>query len=109
MLDRSKIVCTKDDLTKLKAVKDVPMCCKDAVLPKPLLTKHTIHCPIFEENTKQPYNKKLYFFCALALPFHGKQKLEEASSKTINLFIKRRDRLSPPQLHGVHLNDIAIV
>ena len=34
---------------------DVPMGCKDAVLPEPLLENHTINCLTFEENSRQPY------------------------------------------------------
>ena len=82
LLDRSKLVCTHDDLAKLKdflnktdviepcsrermnkkwrfykltnltvfaaLLKDIPMGCKDAVLPEPLLKNHTINCPTFE-------------------------------------------------------------
>ena len=88
LLDRSKLVCTHDDLAKLKdflnktdviesfsrerlntkwrfykltnltvfaaLLKDVPMACKHAVLPEPLLKNHTINCLTFEENTRQP-------------------------------------------------------
>ena len=78
LLDRSQLVCTKDDLTKLKnslnqtdviesctrervntkwrfykltnltvfaaLLKDIPMGCRDAVLPAPLLKNHTVNC-----------------------------------------------------------------
>ena len=84
LLDRSKLVCTHDDLAKLKdflkktdviescsrermntkwrfykltnltvfvaLLKDVPMGCKDAVLPEPLLKNQTINCLTFEDN-----------------------------------------------------------
>ena len=33
-------------------LKDVPMGCKNAVLPKTLLRKGTINCLVYEENTK---------------------------------------------------------
>ena len=90
LLDRSKFVCTHDDLAKLKdflnktdviescsrermntkwrfykltnliifaaLLKDVPMGCKNAVLPEPLLKNHTINSLTFEENTRQPHN-----------------------------------------------------
>ena len=43
------------DLTVFAAlVKDVPMRCKDAVLPEPLFKNCTINCLTFEENTTQP-------------------------------------------------------
>ena len=139
-LDRSKLVCTHDDLAKLKdflnktdviescsrerintkwrffklthltvfaaSLKDVPMGCKNAVLPEPLLKKHTINCLTFEENTRQPYNDNLCLFRALALHMHGNQRLEEKTSKLFNLFINKMDRLSPNQFQGVHMNDI---
>ena len=88
LLDRSKLVCTHDDLAKLKdflnqidviescsgermntkwkfykltsltvvavLLKDVPLGCKNAVLPEPLFKNHTINCLTFEENTGQP-------------------------------------------------------
>ena len=48
-------------------LKDVPMGCKNAVLPEPLLKNHTKNCLMFEENTRQPYNDNLCLFRALAL------------------------------------------
>ena len=99
LLDWSKLVCTHDDLAKLKdflnktdviefcsrermnkkwrfykltnvtvfaaSLKDVPMGCKDAVLPEPLLRNGTINCLTFEENTRQPYNDNCVFFVLL--------------------------------------------
>ena len=110
LLERSKLVCTHDDLAKLKdflnntnviescsrermntkwrfykltnlavfaaLLKDVPMRCKNAVLPEPLLRNHTINCRTFEESTRQPYNDNLCLFRALALHLHGTQRLE---------------------------------
>ena len=143
LLDRSKLVCTHDDLTKLKdflnqtyviesrsrermntkwrfykltnstvfaaLLKDVPMGCKNAVLPEPLLRNGTINCLTFEENTRQPYNDNLCLFRAPALHMHGNQQLEEEASKTFNLFINKMEGLSADQLQGVHMNDIPFV
>ena len=47
------------------SLKDVPMGCKDAVSPEPLLKNHTINCLTFEENTRKPYNKTCVFFVLL--------------------------------------------
>ena len=143
LLDRSKLVCTHDDLTKLKdflnktdvietcsrerintkwrfykltnltvfaaLLKDLPMGCKNAVLPDPLHKNHTINCLTFEENTRQPYNDNLCLFRALALHMHGNQRLEEETSKLFNLFINKMDGLSADHFQGVHMNDIPIV
>ena len=86
-------------------LRDVPMGCKNAVLPE----KHTINCLTFEENTREPYNDNLCLFRALALHLHGTQRLEEETSKLFNLFINKMDRLSDDQFQGVHMNDIPIV
>ena len=143
LLDRSKLVCTHDDLAKLKdflnktdviescsrermntkwrfykltnltvlaaLLKDVPMGCKNAVLPEPLLKNHAINCLTSEETTRQPYNDNLCLFRALALHMHGNQRLEEETSKLFNLFIKKMDGLSADQFQGDHMNDIPTV
>ena len=98
------------NLTVIAALlKDVPMGCRNAVLPKPLLKNHTINCLTFEENTGQPYNDKLCLFRALALHLHGTQRLEEETSEMFNFFINKLDGLSPNQLQGVQMIDIPIV
>ena len=89
--------------------KDVPLGCKNAVLPESLLRNHTINCLTFEENTRQPYNNNLCLFRAPALHTHGNQRLEEETSKLFNLFINKMDGLSPNQSQGVHMNDIPFV
>ena len=90
-------------------LKDVPMGCKDAVLPEPLLKRCTINCLTFEENTRQPYNDNLCLFRALALYLYGNQRLEGQTSKIFNLFIIKTDELSTDQFQGVHMNDIPFV
>ena len=85
------------------------MGCKNAVLPEPLLRNGTINCLTFEESTRQPYDHNLCLFRALALHLHGTQRLEEETSKLLNLFVKKMDGLSADQFQGVHINDIPIV
>ena len=143
LLDRSILVCTHDDLAKLKdflnktdviescsrdrmntkwrfykltnltvfaaLLKDVPMGCKNAVLPEPLLRNGTINCLTYEENTRQPYSDNWCLFRALALHMNGNQRLEEETSKLFNLFINKMDGLSADQFQGVHMNDILFV
>ena len=90
-------------------LKDVPMAGKDTVLPEPLLKNQTIICLTYGENTRQPNNDNLYFFCALALHLHGTQRLEEETSKLFNLFINKKDGMSPNHFQGVQMNDILFV
>ena len=91
------------------SLKDVPMGCKNAVLPEPLLKNCTINCLTYEEKTRQPNNDNLCLFRALALDMHGNQRLEEETSKIFNSFINKMDGLSPNQFKGIHMNDIPIV
>ena len=90
-------------------LEDVPMGCKNAVLPEPLLRNGTINCLTYEENTRQPYSDNLCLFRAPALHMHGNQRLEEETSKLFNLFINKMAGLSPNQFQGVQMNDIPIV
>ena len=90
-------------------LKDVPMGCKDAVLPEPLLRNCTNNCVTSEENTRQPYNDNLCLFPDLSLHLHGNQRLEEETSTLFNLFINKMDGLSTDQFQGVHMINILIV
>ena len=87
-------------------LKDVPMGCKDTVLPEPLLKNHNVICLTFERNTRQPYNDNLCLFRALALHLHGNEKLEEVTSKIFNLFLINGEEVDVSKFQGVHLNDI---
>ena len=87
-------------------LKDVPMGCKDTVLPEPLLKNQNVNCPNFERNTRQPYNDILCLFRALALHLHGNKKLEDETSKIFNLFPINREEGDVSKFQGVHLNDI---
>ena len=55
-------------------LKDVPMGCKETVLPEPLLKNHKVNCLTFERVTRQPYNHNLCLFRALAVHLHGNEK-----------------------------------
>ena len=70
------------------------MSCKDAVLPEPLMRNGTINCLKFEEKIRQPYNDNLCLCRCLALHLHGRQQLEELTSKICSLFFKKMDGLS---------------
>ena len=90
-------------------LRDVLMGCKDAVLPKRLLTNGTINCSAFGESTIQPDKDNLCVFRTLTLHLHGFQRLEEEISNFFQLFINKMDRHSPNHFRGVHINDISIV
>ena len=87
-------------------LKDVPMGCKDTVLPKPILRNGNVNCPTFEKNTLQPYNDNLCLFRVLALHLHGNRKLEEETSKIFNIFLNNSEERDPSNFQGVHMTDI---
>ena len=87
-------------------LKDVPMGCKDTVLPEPLLKNHNENCLTFERNTGQPYNDNLCLFRALSLNLHCNEKLEEETSKISNLFLNNCGEGNPSKFQGVHMTDI---
>ena len=65
---------------------DIPMGCKDTALPETLLKNHNVNRLTFERNARQPYNDNFRLFRALALYWHGNDKLEEETSKNFNPF-----------------------
>ena len=87
-------------------LKDVPMGCKDTVLPEPLLKNQNVNCHTYEQNTKKPYKDNLCLFKALALPLHGDERLEEEISKVFNFFLNSCGEADPSKFQGVHMTDI---
>ena len=111
--ERSNTKCRFFKLTNLTIfaalLKDIPMGCKDAVLPESLLKNHTVNCLTFEKNTRKPYNDNLCLFRALALHLHGIEKLEEETSKLFNLFLVNSTNPDPSKFQGVCMDDIPSV
>ena len=87
-------------------LKDIPMGCKDTVLPEPLLRNCNVNCLTFERNSSQHYNDNLCLFGAVALHLFGNQRLEEETSKIFNLFLISRGEGDPSMFQGVHMTDI---
>ena len=90
-------------------LKDIPMGCKDAVLPESLLRNSSINCLTFEKSTRKPYNDNLCLFRALALHLHGNERLEEETSKLFNLFLVNSTNPDPSKFQGVCMDDIPAV
>ena len=86
-------------------LKDVPMGCKDSVLPEPLLKNQNRNCFTYQQNTKKPYKGILCLFRALALHLHGNEGLEEETSKNFNLFLNNCGEADPSKFQGVHMTD----
>ena len=143
LLEQSKVVSNKDDMTKLKEIlkktdviesctkersntkwsffeitnltilaallRNIPMGWKDAVSPESLLKNHTVNCLTFEKNTRKSYNDNLCLFRALALHWHGNERLEEEISKFFNLFLDSSTNPVTSKLQIVCMDDIPSV
>ena len=90
-------------------LRDIPMGCKDAILPESLLRNRSINCLTFEKKTRKPYNDNLCLFRALALHLHGNERLEEETSKLFNLFFVNSTNPDPSKFQGVCMDDIPSV
>ena len=98
------------NLTTFAALlKDIPMGCKDAVLPESLFRNPSINCLTYEQNTKKTYKDNLCLFRALALHLHGNERLEEETSKLFNLFLVNSTNRDPSKVQGVCMDDIPSV
>ena len=140
IMEKSKLVCTPDDIVNLKEklqkmdiidlctrerantkwkfykltnvtvfaalLKDIPMGCKDTVLPEPLLRNCNVNCLTFERNSSQPYNDNLCLFRAVALHLFGNERLVEETSKIFNIFLNNCGEGDPSKFQGVHMTDI---
>ena len=87
-------------------LKNVPMGCKDTVLPEPRLRNCNANCLTFERNTRQRYNDNFCLFRAIALHLHGTETLEEETSKNFNFFLNNGADGDVSKFQGVHLNGI---
>ena len=90
-------------------LRDIPMECKDAVLPESLLKNPSINCLTYEQNTKKTYKDNLRLFRALALHLHGNERLEEETSKLFNLFLVNSINPDRSNFQGVCMDDIPSV
>ena len=90
-------------------LRDIPMGCKDSILPESLLENHTVNCLTYEQNTKKPYKDNLCLFRAPALHLHGNERVEEETSKFFNLFRVNSTNPDPSKFQGVCLDDIPSV
>ena len=90
-------------------IRDIPMGCKDAVLPESLHRNRSINCLTYEQNTKKPYKDNLCLFRAFALHLHGNERLEEETSKLFNLFLANCTNPDPSKIQGVCMDDIPSV
>ena len=90
-------------------LRDIPMGCKDAILPESLLKNHTVNCLTFEKKTRKPYNDNLCLFREVALHLFGNEILEEKTSKLFNLFLINSTNPDPSKFQGVCMDDIPSV
>ena len=98
------------NLTILAALlRDIPMGCKDTILPESLLRNPTVNCLTYEQNTKKTYKDYICLFRELALHLHENERLEEGTSKLFNLFLINSTNPDPSKFQGVCMDDIPFV
>ena len=90
-------------------LRDIPMGCKDAILPESLSKNPTVNCLTYEQNTKKPYKDNLCLIRALALHLHGNQRLEEETSKLFNPFLFNSTNPDPSNFQRFCMDDIPSV
>ena len=86
-------------------LKDIPMSCKESVLPEPLLKNQNVNCLTYEQNTKKPYKDNLCLLRTIALHFHGNERLEEETSEFFKLLLNNCGEADPSKFQGVHMTD----
>ena len=86
-------------------LRDIPMGCKNAVLPESLLRNRSINCLTYQQNTKKRHKDNLCLFRAFALHLHGKERLEEEASKLFNLFLVNSKNPDTSKFQGVCMDD----
>ena len=89
-------------------LKNVPMGCRDSVIPEPLLRTNHVKFLVSDQNTKQPYNDNLCLFRALAVHLHGTNSLGTSTSKIFNDFLEKSG-CDPKQFCGVSMDNRPIV
>ena len=98
------------NLTIFAAIlRDIPMGCKDAVLPESLLKNHIVICLAYEQNNKKPYKDNLCPLRALALHLHGNDRRVEETPKLFNLFLINSTNPILSKFQGVCMDDIPSV
>ena len=90
-------------------LRDIPMGCKDTVLPESLLKNDTVNCLTYEQNIKKLYKDNLCLFRALALHLHGNVRLERKTSDLFHSFIINSTNPDPLMFQGVCMDDIQSV
>ena len=86
-------------------LKDIPIGCKDTVLPEPI-SKSTKGIVLLSRGIRQPYNENLCLLRAPALYLHGNDKLEEETAKILKLFPAKSEERDPSNIHGFQKNHI---
>ena len=74
-----------------------------------LSEKSVSHLPYLRKKHQKTFKDNLCLFIALALHLHGKERLEEETSKLFNLFLINSTNHDLSKLHGVCMDDIPSV
>ena len=91
-------------------LRDIPLGCKDEVLPESLLKNHTANGLTYEQNTKKTNKGNLCLFREIVLHLHGNdRRLEEETLKLFNLLLINSTNPDTSKFQGVCMDDIPSV
>ena len=85
-------------------LKDVPMGCKDSVLPEPLLINKIVICLTFGKDTRKPYNDSLCLFEQLLCVYFATRDWKRKHTK-FSFFSGTIVGKDPSKFQGVHVTD----
>ena len=85
-------------------LKVVPLGCKYALVPDPLMKNHCIKFST-SENTREPRNDEICLFRALALCLD--ERPEEETTNFFNLYWEKVDGTEPGNFRGICMKEIA--
>ena len=90
-------------------LREVPIGCKDTILPDPVMNKQSAKDLEIEQITWKPYKDNLGIFRALELHLHGKERLERETSILLIFYLEQTGGTDPATFRGVYLEEIATV
>ena len=89
-------------------LKNVPMGCLDSVISEPILKNNQVNYLASDQNTKQPYNKNLSLFRAIAVHLLGTTSHGASNAKIFFVFLEKLVS-DPKHFPGVSMDNLPII
>ena len=105
---KSKLLFTTNVTIFAALLKNVPVGCKDILLPPSVVKRSDVNCLTYKSN-KERYNGKLCLLRAVCMHKTGNESMEEKTKKLFNSYITANEHLWVQNFRGVGLEDLHIV